>query len=157
MANNYLLVRVSLSGVLTKEAARHCFIVRDVMRRNCALVARAAQFARGRALDRRVHMHCAVALERVWRHAGLLEELAEQQCLSVAEAYATVRRGLRSIESLHDFMRFTRVVQDYVVCRPRQDGRPQLDTLHEDCWRMIRRYLMTDDVKEPVESAPVSH
>ncbi|KAL3207803.1 hypothetical protein MRX96_052625 [Rhipicephalus microplus] len=93
----------------------------------------------------------AGALEQVWRHAGLLEELAEQQSLSVAEVTPIVRRGLRSIEGLHDFMRLAGVVQDSVVCEPRQDSRPQLDTLNEDCWRLVRRCLVLDDVKHPSE------
>ncbi|KAH6942280.1 hypothetical protein HPB50_002943 [Hyalomma asiaticum] len=95
--------------------------------------------------------HCARSVERVWHHAGLLEELAEQLCLSVADASAVIRRGLRSMEGLDDFMRLAGVVQDSVVCNPCQDGRPQLDTLNDDCWRMVRRYLMLDDVRE---SAP---
>ncbi|KAL1478290.1 hypothetical protein MTO96_035140, partial [Rhipicephalus appendiculatus] len=93
----------------------------------------------------------AAALEQVWRHAGLLQELAEQQSLSVAQVASIIRRGLRSIESLHDFMRLARVVQHSVVCEPCHDGRPQLDDLNEDCWRLVRRYLVLDDVGQPIE------
>ncbi|XP_050024181.1 uncharacterized protein [Dermacentor andersoni] len=149
IADNYDLVRVTLSGTLDAESARDGFRVRDTARRNCGLVTRAAQFARGRALDR----HCAIALERVWRHGALLEELAEQLCVSVDEASTTVRRGLRSTEGLHDFMRLARVVQDCVVCEPNCDGGPRLDTLNDDCWRLVRRYLMLGDVREPAEPA----
>ncbi|KAH7986696.1 hypothetical protein HPB49_025856 [Dermacentor silvarum] len=147
-ADNYNLVHVTLSGILDTEAARDCFKVRDTVRRNCGLVTRAAQFARGRTLDR----HCAEALERVWRHAGL-GELAEQLSLSVNKTSAMVRRWLRSMEGVHDFMRLARVVRDCVECNPCQVDRLQLDNLNEDCWRLVRRYLMLGDVREPAESA----
>ncbi|KAH7970192.1 hypothetical protein HPB49_000787 [Dermacentor silvarum] len=51
IAHNYNLVRVTTSGELGTQSARDGFKVRDTARRNCGLVARAAQFARGRALD----------------------------------------------------------------------------------------------------------
>ncbi|KAH6927744.1 hypothetical protein HPB50_007715 [Hyalomma asiaticum] len=89
------------------------------------------------------------ALERVYSHAGLLEELAEELSLSVGQATSMVRQGLRPIEGLHDFMRLAGVVRDRVVCEPRHDGRPQLDTINEYCWRLVRRYLVLDDVREP--------
>ncbi|KAH7970734.1 hypothetical protein HPB49_014913 [Dermacentor silvarum] len=150
ITDNYSLVHVTLSGVLDTESAQDGFKVRDTARRNCGLVTRAVQFARGRALDR----HCAIALEQVWRNAALLEELAEQLSVSVDEASATVRRGLRSMEGLHDFMRLARVVRDGVVCVPsRDDGGPRLDTLNDDCWRLVRRYLMIGDVRDPAEPA----
>ncbi|KAL1474910.1 hypothetical protein MTO96_037673 [Rhipicephalus appendiculatus] len=143
VADNYNLVCVVVSGVLDKKAALDYRNIRDKANRNCGLVTRAVQFARGRPVD----SHCAVALERVWRHAGLREEFAEQLFLSATDASAVIRRGLRSIEGLHDFMRLARVVRDCVVCSPCQDGRPQLDTINEDCWRLVRRYLMLDDVR----------
>ncbi|XP_072140158.1 uncharacterized protein [Dermacentor andersoni] len=152
ISDNYTLVRMTISGILDRNAARDYFNIRDTTRRNCGLVTRAARFARGRTLDR----NCARALERVWRHAGLLEELAEQLSLSVGEASNMVRCGLRSMEGLHDFMRLARVVRDCVVCNPRQGGGPQLDTLNEDCWRLVRRYLTLDDVREAEDSASYS-
>ncbi|KAL3198110.1 hypothetical protein MRX96_014544 [Rhipicephalus microplus] len=94
-------------------------------------------------------LHSAGALEQVWRHAGLLEELAEQQSISVAEVTSIVHRGLLSFEGLHDFMRLAGVVQESVVCDPRQHDRPQLDTLNEDCWRLVRRFLVLNDVRQP--------
>lgn len=147
VAGNYNLVRVVVSGVLDRKAALAYRNIRDKASRNRGLVTRAVQFARGRPVD----SHCAVALERAWHHAGLLEEFAEQLLLSATDASAVIRRGLRSTEGLHDFMRLARVVQDCVVCHPCQDGRPQLDTINEDCWRLVRRYLMLDDVR--LESA----
>ncbi|KAH7942652.1 hypothetical protein HPB51_028665 [Rhipicephalus microplus] len=147
VTDNYILVGFNICGTLSTESAQDCFKVQDTVRRNCGLVGRAAQFIRELALGRR----SAGALEQVWRHAGLLEELAEQESLSVAEVTSIVRRGLRSIEGLHDFMRLAGVVQDSVMCEPRQDGRPQLHTLNEDCWRIVRRFLVLDDVKQPSE------
>ncbi|XP_075533740.1 uncharacterized protein LOC142566745 isoform X1 [Dermacentor variabilis] len=149
IADNYNLVQVDLYELLDTEAARNYYNVCGTVRRNCGLVTRAAQFARGRTLDR----HCAQALERVWRHGGLLEELAEQLSLSVDDTSAIVRRGLRDMEGLHDFMRLARVVRDCVECNPCQDSGPQLDSLNEDCWRLIRRYLRMDDVRQYAESA----
>ncbi|XP_075725745.1 uncharacterized protein LOC142767609 [Rhipicephalus microplus] len=144
VADNYTLIHVVVADVLNKDTAMDYCNIRDKASRNSGLVARAVQFARGRPVDSR----SARALERVWRHAGLLEEFAEQVSLSATDASAVIRRGLRSTESLHDFMRLAHVVQNCVVCNPCQDGRPQLDTISEDCWRLICSYLLLDDVRE---------
>ncbi|KAL3249022.1 hypothetical protein MRX96_056221 [Rhipicephalus microplus] len=106
VTDNYILVGFNICGTLSTESAHDCFKVQDTVRRNCGLVGRAAQFIRELALGRR----SAGALEQVWRHAALIDELAEQQSLSVAEVTPIVRRGLRSIEGLHDFMRLAGVV-----------------------------------------------
>lgn len=55
-----------------------------------------------------------------------------------------VRSG--SIESVHDFMRLVGVVRERVVCHPRKDGRPQLDDLNDDCWRLVRRHVTLANV-----------
>ncbi|KAL3243479.1 hypothetical protein MRX96_020542 [Rhipicephalus microplus] len=60
-----------------------------------------------------------------------------------------VRHQLARIEGLEDFMRYAGVVKERVDFHPSQDGSAQLDVLNEDCWRLVRRYLMLDDVKEP--------
>ncbi|KAH7968463.1 hypothetical protein HPB52_008541 [Rhipicephalus sanguineus] len=60
--------------------------------------------------------------------------------------------------SLDAYMRITGVVKERVVCHPRDDGRIQLDDLGEDCWEMVRRFLMLDDVEGPSFSRkPFSH
>ncbi|KAH7946971.1 hypothetical protein HPB52_006451 [Rhipicephalus sanguineus] len=152
IADNYVLVGINLCGKLGTQATRDCFKVRDTVRRNCGFLAQATHFIRRHRLDRR----SAAALEQVWRHTGLLEELAEQQSLSVAEVTSVVRCGLRSFEGLHDFMRLSCVVQHSVVCEPVQDSSPQLDALNEDCWRLVRRYLVLHDVRRSREPAPRS-
>ncbi|KAH6939960.1 hypothetical protein HPB50_022990 [Hyalomma asiaticum] len=146
VTDNYILLGVTLNGRLETEAVPDYIVIRDVARRNCGLVRRATNFTKGLRVDRCT----AGALEQVWRHAGLLEELADQQSLSMTEATSMVRSALRSIEGLHDFMRITNVVKDSVVCKPRPDGRLQLDALNEDCWRLVRRYLAVDDVVESI-------
>ncbi|KAH7969183.1 hypothetical protein HPB52_015628 [Rhipicephalus sanguineus] len=67
-----------------------------------------------------------------------------------AEIGGMVDRHLKRTASLDKYMRITGVVKEQVVCHPRHDGCTQLDDLHEDCWEMVRRYLMLDDVEEVV-------
>ncbi|KAH6927746.1 hypothetical protein HPB50_007717 [Hyalomma asiaticum] len=145
VSDNYTLVSVVLRGTLDRDAARDYFKIRDTVRRNWGLVARAAHFLGGIEPDRR----SAGALERVHRHSGLLEELAEQLSHSVDQTTLMVRQGLRDIEGLRDFMRLAGVVRDRVVCEPRHDHRHRLDTMNEYCWRLVRSYLVLDDVREP--------
>ncbi|KAH7968471.1 hypothetical protein HPB52_008549 [Rhipicephalus sanguineus] len=93
----------------------------------------------------------SLALERICkRHAELLEDLAELVEVSVAEIGGMAHRHLRRTASLDAYMRITGVVKERVVCRPRDDERIQPDDLGEDCWEMVRRFLMLDDVEEAV-------
>ncbi|XP_075534643.1 uncharacterized protein LOC142568673 isoform X5 [Dermacentor variabilis] len=131
-----------ISGSLAIESMADCFLVWETTRRNSGLVTRAAEFVSGHRLDRRY----AAALEVVGCCPPLLEEFAQQQSLTVVDATPIIQRALRSIESMHDFMRLVGVVRERVVCHPRKDGRRQLDDLDDDCWRLIRRHITLFDV-----------
>ncbi|KAH7950234.1 hypothetical protein HPB49_021400 [Dermacentor silvarum] len=154
IGDNYILLKVNTNTEWTcDESTGQCFFaVWDTVRRNSDILTRAAQFMQGRPLDRRR----ICALERVRRHPPLLEELAKRLSLSVAEVSTMARRGIRSVEGLHSFMRHVGVVRRSVVCNRRQDGRPQLDTIGEDCWSLIRRYLTLEDVRVATAPAPIS-
>ncbi|KAL3206831.1 hypothetical protein MRX96_052757 [Rhipicephalus microplus] len=62
-----------------------------------------------------------------------------------------IRRRLRNVERLDDFMRLTGVVKEHMTCAPPvEDGGMQLQDLGNDCWRRVRRYLSFDDVRCPM-------
>lgn len=144
IADTYTLQNVTLLGRIDWSAAVDWVAIRKVVLRNSGLVSRAAHFASGRRRDG----YCARALEPVWRCPVMLEELAQQEHLSVSEARSLLQGALKQIEGMHDYMRFAGVVKERVVCREREDGHTQLDNLNEHCWRRLRRYLTLGDVRE---------
>lgn len=77
-----------------------------------------------------------------------MEEVAELTSVSVEEAAAKVKEGLRSFESMDDFMRLAGVVNKRVACHSREDGRTQIDALNADCWAVVRQYLKLGDIQE---------
>ncbi|KAL3194504.1 hypothetical protein MRX96_016138 [Rhipicephalus microplus] len=96
-------------------------------------------------------MNSDAAFERICKqHAKLLEDLADLANVIAAEIRGMARLHLGRVASLDDYMRIAGVVKERVICLPRGDGRMQLDDLCEDCWEMVRRFLMLDDVVERV-------
>ncbi|KAH6935655.1 hypothetical protein HPB50_007458 [Hyalomma asiaticum] len=151
IVDNHTLLSVVFDGQLDQEAldtTEKVFAICETARRNSGLlVGAAAAFSKTTHLDR----YSTGALERLYKnHAVLLEDLAEHADVSAAEIRNLARRHLNRTASLDDYMRITGVVKERVVCRPRDDGRMQLDDLHEDCWALVRRYLLLDDVEEAV-------
>ncbi|XP_070379004.1 uncharacterized protein [Dermacentor albipictus] len=140
--NNYTLCKVTNDYGLMPNSEVDWFAVWDTSRRNSGFVARAAQFLNHARCD----SHYAAGLDRVSRHPALVAELAEVLSADEDEAAHMVRRGFRSIEGLHEFMRLAGVVKQRVTCQPREDGRAQLDDLNSECWCHVRRYLLLDDV-----------
>ncbi|XP_075558176.1 uncharacterized protein LOC142590166 [Dermacentor variabilis] len=140
--NNYTLCKVANYHGLTPNYEADWFAVWGASRRNSGFVARAAKFLNHARCDRL----CAAGLDRVSRHPALVAELSEVLSIGEDEAALMVRRGFRSIEGLHEFMRLAGVVKQRVTCQPREDGRTQLDDLNSECWCHVRRYLQLDDV-----------
>ncbi|KAH7976140.1 hypothetical protein HPB52_009327 [Rhipicephalus sanguineus] len=143
IAKNYTLLTVVCYGNVDADFARDWLAVQETTRRNSNLVARAARLLKASRFDRYVIR----ALERVSLYPALMDEVAEQVKTDKAELASLVQDRLRGTKSLDGFMRFTGVVRESVVCHPSDDGRMQLDSLNEDCWRHIRKYLYIDDVK----------
>ncbi|KAH6937590.1 hypothetical protein HPB50_001870 [Hyalomma asiaticum] len=111
--------------------------------KNSGLVERAAAFQQTTSLN----WYTANALEKVSRRPALVRELAEREGMAEDEVRSLIQSRLMSVKGLDDFMRLSGVVRDRVTCAPRPDGRrKQLNDLHEDCWRVLRRYLSFDDV-----------
>ncbi|KAH7944187.1 hypothetical protein HPB52_016933 [Rhipicephalus sanguineus] len=150
--DNYTLLGVSFNDRVYPEVAKDWFAVRDTANRNWDVVTRAALFASGRRDDR---YHVA-ALERVYKHRVLLEELADVLHIDEADVAVEARKWLAPIDGLQGFMRYAGVVKERVEFHPSQDGSAQLDVLNDDCWRLVKRYLMLDDVKDPSE-LPLQH
>ncbi|KAL3208230.1 hypothetical protein MRX96_039273 [Rhipicephalus microplus] len=143
--DNYNLMRVNDHGPLESDALSPWLAVREATMRNSGLVARAARMKEASPLDRYV----TAALERVVLHPTLLDEVARVIQVDKAELAVLARGRLgRRTQCLDGFMQVVGVVKDRVVCHPvDDDGRLQLDDLNEDCWRHVRQYLSTADVK----------
>ncbi|KAL1470264.1 hypothetical protein MTO96_024433 [Rhipicephalus appendiculatus] len=91
--------------------------------------------------------YVTTAVDRVARYPALLDEVASTDKLHKAELAFLVRDHLMATQSMDGFMRFVGVVKERVVCHLDEDGHLRLDDLNEDCWSLVRRYLVTDDVK----------
>ncbi|KAH7943160.1 hypothetical protein HPB52_005949 [Rhipicephalus sanguineus] len=117
----------------------------ELVRRNCSLVDRATRFVMG---DR--SWYCACAFERVSEEPVLLNNVRRKGTAS-EEAEDMIRRARMLVRfmNVHDYMSLTGVVKARVECYVREDGRPQLDELYDDCWLRIRRYLTIEDVIKP--------
>ncbi|XP_065301892.1 uncharacterized protein [Dermacentor albipictus] len=155
---NYTLLSVVLCDRSCTQADDCWFKVRDAARRNGDLITRAALFAKGFRCDRCVcpsvsaFKYHAAGLEQVCAYPMLREELTRLLSVGETDGVSMIRRRLRSIQSIHDFMRVAGVVKERVACYPREDGCPQLDVLPELCWRHVRRYLSLDDICDSRES-----
>ncbi|KAH6922103.1 hypothetical protein HPB50_009515 [Hyalomma asiaticum] len=139
---NYRLTVVEHGGQVNVDAVDHWNAVKETAWRNSGIVARAARIRRASHFDRYV----TGALERAVRHPALFDEVARSAKVDKQVLRVLVRDRLRRTQSMDGFMRVVRVVKERVVCHPAEDGRMQLDDLNEDCWNLVRRYLMTDDV-----------
>ncbi|XP_077527746.1 uncharacterized protein LOC144139190 [Haemaphysalis longicornis] len=102
ITNNYTLLSVSviMFEPLGKEAEVYWFQVDDVLRRNRGLVTAAADFARGVRRDR----HCALALEQVYHHPELVEEVARLESVDEARAASMVQEGFQTMANMADFV-----------------------------------------------------
>lgn len=143
---NYTMLRVGLVGGVEGDLEKQWFLVRDTARRNSGLVTLSAEFVSGLRCDR----YGAEALERVSRHKTLPERVSQLASVSEDDAVVLIRRALRSFEGLHAFMRLAGVVAERVECHRREDGAPQLDTLGEECWRVIRQFLLLEDIRDSI-------
>ncbi|KAL3195283.1 hypothetical protein MRX96_045697 [Rhipicephalus microplus] len=152
IGDNYNLVEVQVYSMdLDAERTRCWFTIMETTRRNSGLVERAAAFNQASPLD----WYTATALEKVSRYPALLKLLAEKEGIAACEVSRMVRSRLYSVDGLHDFMRLTGVVKEYVTCVPPVgDCSIQLDDLNDDCWRLVRRYLCFDDVKRFTDYKP---
>ncbi|KAK8765747.1 hypothetical protein V5799_031644 [Amblyomma americanum] len=146
IASNYTLLSLTVDvSVDEVQAARDWFLVWDTTRRNSGLLNRAALFVSGTRCDR----PCGEAVEWMCRHPALPQRVVELASVNEAQAAAKVRDAVKALEDMNQYMRLTGVVSRCVVCLPSRDGSAQLDDLNEDCWRVIRRYLLLADVRIP--------
>ncbi|KAL1482667.1 hypothetical protein MTO96_014033, partial [Rhipicephalus appendiculatus] len=115
------------------------------IRRNSGLVARAAQFVCGARNER----CCAQSLEQGALHPSLPETIAQLSSVSEAKAAMMVQEAVDTLGDLHNFMRLSGVVRERVTCGKNHEARLYLDTLGDQGWRLVRRYLTLDDVRDP--------
>ncbi|XP_075724158.1 uncharacterized protein LOC142766818 [Rhipicephalus microplus] len=140
VSRNFTLLRFDV-GLFDAGRIGDKFAIDDVVRRNNALVMRAADFVTGTN-----HKHCAAAAELVRLHPGLVMKVQELKSIDEDEAVSRIKDSLKDIIELDDFMRLSGVVKNGVSCRRRHDGQKQLTDLNFECWLHIRQYLKFDDI-----------
>ncbi|KAH7943009.1 hypothetical protein HPB52_003992 [Rhipicephalus sanguineus] len=140
ISKNLSLLRIDV-GPFDARCVGDKFAIADVARRNATLVMRAAHFVTGTR-----HKFCAAAAERVQLSPGLVMKVQELESIDEEEAVSRIKRSLKDIVSLDDFMRLAGVVKDTVSCHRRDDGQKQLSDLNFDCLLHIRQYLNLDDI-----------
>ncbi|XP_075740001.1 uncharacterized protein LOC142785405 [Rhipicephalus microplus] len=90
------------------------------------------------------------AVERVARYLALMDEVARTAKLDRAELDVLVRNHLMKTRSMDGFIRTFGVVKERVICHLAMDNHMQLNELNQDCWTIVRRYLVTNDIKPDV-------
>ncbi|KAL3201023.1 hypothetical protein MRX96_012859 [Rhipicephalus microplus] len=90
------------------------------------------------------------AVERVARYLALMDEVARTAKLDRAELDVLVRNHLMKTRSMDGFIRTFGVVKERVICHLAVDDHMQLNKLNQDCWTIVRRYLVTNDIKPDV-------
>ncbi|KAL1443495.1 hypothetical protein MTO96_007407 [Rhipicephalus appendiculatus] len=136
-----------LLGLRTSWYERPCSDwcpIKDIVRRNNSLVTRAAHFVMGTR-----HKYCATAAELVHSNPGLVEKVQELASIDEGEAASLIKRRLKRLSELDDFMCLAGVVKCSVTCNRRDDGQKQLADLNRDCWLHIRQFLKVSDVLDP--------
>ncbi|KAL3203373.1 hypothetical protein MRX96_041893 [Rhipicephalus microplus] len=146
IADNHTLAAMEFWGGLDADVAIDRLAVKQTVWRNDGFIPRAARIKQVSQYDR----YFTGAVERVARYPALMDEVARRAKLERAELDALERDHLKETRSMDGFMRATGVVKERVICHLADDGRMQLDELNEDCWSLVRRYLVTDDVKADV-------
>ncbi|KAL1443283.1 hypothetical protein MTO96_046026 [Rhipicephalus appendiculatus] len=139
VSRHYTLL--SLSSYPLERFSHDYFAVHDVLRRNNALVTRAAHFVKGTR-----HKHCAAAAELVHFSPGLVKKVQELAPVDEDEAVSRIKSSLKSFRELDDFMCLAGVVKYGVSCHRREDGQKQLVDLNRDCWLHIRQLLKVGDI-----------
>ncbi|KAL1473137.1 hypothetical protein MTO96_022516 [Rhipicephalus appendiculatus] len=139
LSSNYTLIGMRLPWDL--DCSGEVFTIEEVVRRNRSLVMRAAHFVGGTR-----HKYCAAAAELVHFTPGLLKKVQELASVDENEAASRIKKSLKTISELDDFMCVAGVVKHSVSCHRREDGQKQLVDLNRDCWLHIRRYLKVGDI-----------
>ncbi|KAH8036411.1 hypothetical protein HPB51_000330 [Rhipicephalus microplus] len=139
ISRNYTLLDMRLEKPW--YMSRDWFIVADVLRRNCSLVTRAANFVMGTRLK-----YCAAAAELVHSNPGLVETVQKLASVDENEAASRIKNSLESFSEMDDFMRMAGVVKCGVTCHSRDDGQKQLVDIGRDCWLYLRQYIKVADI-----------
>ncbi|KAH7932558.1 hypothetical protein HPB51_029229 [Rhipicephalus microplus] len=91
-------------------------------------------------------VYCGAAAELIGFNQGLVEKVQELAAVDENEAESRIKRSLKSISELEDFMRFMGVVKRSVSCHRREDGQKQIVDLNRDCWLHIRQFVKVGDI-----------
>ncbi|KAH7942976.1 hypothetical protein HPB52_003046 [Rhipicephalus sanguineus] len=139
LSSNYTLLGMHLPWL--PDCSGELFIIEEVVRRNASRVTRAAHFVMGTR-----QKYCAAAAELVRSNPGLVEKVQQLASVDENEAASRIKKSLKSMTELDDFMCLAGVVKHSVSCCKREDAQKQLVDLNSDCWLHIRRYLKVGDI-----------
>ncbi|XP_077564569.1 uncharacterized protein LOC144180037 [Haemaphysalis longicornis] len=119
--------------------------VKNIVRRNSALVERAAHFV----LGARTRI-CAAAYETVSWHPLVLRKVATLASVGEEEARQKLTEAEQALQN--DFWRLSGVVKEELACENLGHGEVQIDQLGMDAWLTVRKFLNVSDI---VDAKPI--
>ncbi|KAH7978744.1 hypothetical protein HPB49_006598 [Dermacentor silvarum] len=140
LPSNTALVSLDVSEY--RAVIRHSAAVKDVVRRNAALVDCAAHFVLGTR-----NRHCAEAFEHVASGRGIVarvQEMAAEPCAD--RARAMIREATRWLLGMIPFMKMAGVVKNDLSWDENVDYRERLEILPPECWLHVRQFIKVRDV-----------
>ncbi|KAH9367730.1 hypothetical protein HPB48_018974 [Haemaphysalis longicornis] len=119
--------------------------VKNIVRRNSALVERAAHFV----LGARTRI-CAAAYETMSWHPLVLRKVAKLASVGEEEARQKLTEAEQALQN--DFWRLSGVVKEELACENLNHGEVQIDGLGMDAWLTVRKFLNVSDI---VDAKPI--
>ncbi|KAK8775203.1 hypothetical protein V5799_031454 [Amblyomma americanum] len=129
---------ISVKAYRLRASAKHWNVIQEVLARNSTLLVHAAQYVVGCAVRKK---EGAKALELLGLDHMLVTKVQEMASVDEEQARSTINSRLADLNNLHVGMHVAGVVGESVVCRDSAEGRPCLDTMPYECWRILRRCL----------------
>ncbi|KAK8784437.1 hypothetical protein V5799_009199 [Amblyomma americanum] len=144
---------ISVKAYRLRASAKDWNIIQESLARNSTLLVHAAQYVAGCAVRKKGG---AEALELLGLDHMLVSKVQEMASVDEEEAQRAIKSRLADLNDLHVGMHVAGVVGESVVCRDSAGGRPCLDTMPYECWRILRRCLRVSSLPPKVTSLPFS-
>ncbi|CAN7945396.1 unnamed protein product [Ixodes pacificus] len=146
LTDNYFLTEFRTMEL--RELENSMYQVREILRRNVAMLFQAVQFVRGVRTRK-----CALAFELLCESESLFRLMKDHALGSDPDLKQWIREGKRYLEL--NFMTLAGVVSESVVCEDVNGGqRLQLDRIGLENWLKVRSYLKIRDVVKKSPTGP---
>lgn len=137
LQNSYTLTSLRVDDFCL--ANQNWQLVKNIVRRNSALVERAAHFVLG--LRNRI---CSAAYELVSWHPLVLRKVKNLASLREEEARQKLSEAEHALKN--DFWRLSGVVKEELYCETADNDHVQINQIGVDAWLTIRKFLKVSDV-----------